>query len=219
MSTSCHLLLLVCTSATALSCAGRPEYARGRGVSAELHRAATGPSLTDSQLAALRPAAAIADPYAPIRAGQTDTYVWQNHERVQCPPPSQAEKPDAAHLPAPALGNVLSAVPERTAVTEGFAQSTPPAIAPELVIARLKPALHHCFARWLDGQADAQGSVYLSLELGCAGEVESISAHSKGVDPSALSCLFSAVAPARFSAPQAGHAALSVPIVFKNLAR
>jgi len=59
----------------------------------------------------------------------------------------------------------------------------------------------------------------MALELGCAGDVQAISAENQGVDQSTLSCLFSAVAPARFAPPVGGHATVPVPVVFKNAAR
>lgn len=217
MSISCRLLLLACTPALSLSCAGRHEQARTGPASPSPQRVDARWTISDSQLAALRPSGGpVENAYAPIRTAKADSYVWQNRERVECPPDPAGPKPDAARVHA--LGrNLLGTLPEPTPAPDGFAQTTAHATSPELVIARLRPALHHCFARWLDAQADAQGSVRLELELGCAGEVESISAEAKGVDASALACLFSAVAPARFAAPPAGHAALSVPIVFKNL--
>ena len=218
MSIPCRFLLL-CTPALALSCAGRPELARARPEAPGPQRVAARWTITDSEFAALRPGKpAVESAYAPMRAPQADTYVWHNRERVRCPPEPSAPKADA-RVKSVAAQNLLGTLPERTSAGEPFAEPAPSATSPERVIARLRPALHHCFARWIDDQADAQGSVRLALELGCAGEVESISAQSKGVDESALACLFSAVAPARFAVPPSGHAAFSVPIVFKNLAR
>ncbi len=108
----------------------------------------------------------------------------------------------------------MAALPERTTdLASGSAL-----VNPELVLAALRPAFHHCFSRWLDDHVDAHGSVRFKLELGCAGEVEAISAENRGVDASALECLFSAVAPARFAPPPGGHAIVLMPVVFKNAA-
>jgi hypothetical protein len=61
--------------------------------------------------------------------------------------------------------------------------------------------------------------VRFALELGCAGEVQTIAAEVKGVDESTVACLFNIVGPAQFEPPAGGHARLQVPVVFKNAAR
>ncbi len=156
------------------------------------------------------------NPYAPIRARNANVYSWQSETRAVCTPEARSPQSGVERPLAPtaALG-VLAALPERTSDPASRAQP----VTPDFVVAALRPALHHCFSRWLDEHVDAQGSVRLKLELGCAGEVEAISAENRGVDPSALACLFSVVAPARFAPPAGGHATVLMPVVFRNAAR
>jgi len=59
----------------------------------------------------------------------------------------------------------------------------------------------------------------MALELGCAGDVQAISAENQGVDQSTLSCLFSAVAPAPLCSASRRARYVPVPVVFKNAAR
>ena len=59
----------------------------------------------------------------------------------------------------------------------------------------------------------------LALELGCAGNVQAISADVHGVDEPTLACLFTVVGPAQFDPPANGHATIEVPVVFKHAAR
>ena len=156
----------------------------------------------------------VKNPYAPIRARNADVYSWQSETRAVCTLETLAQ-PSGVERGASAAPNVLAALPERPSDSGHGAQPQ----NPDLVVAGLRPALHHCFSRWLDDRVNAQGSVRFKLELGCAGEVEAISAENQGVDSSTLVCLFSAVAPTRFAPPVGGHATLLVPVVFKNAAR
>jgi hypothetical protein len=211
MSTSRHLLLLAGAQALALSCASRPELARSQ--------AAPALSVIPAWVAAaqLRPRQAPADnPYAPIRSLNAPVYSWQSEKRVACAPEIVAAETEAAPRAAP---GVFAAFPERTSDAASKTLPEKAVISPELVIARLHPALHQCFSRWLEGQTDAQGSANFALELGCAGEVEAISAQIHGVDSSTVTCLFSAIAPAQFTPPAGGHATVRVPVIFKNAAR
>ncbi len=139
-------------------------------------------------------------------------YSWQSEKRAQCAPEAL---PRTLGLEADPARAILAALPEGT--PDPASKALP--VSPDHVVAELRPALHHCFSRWLADRVDAQGSVRLALELGCAGEVEAISAKNQGVDESTLACLFSAVAPARFAPPAGGHATVLVPVVFKNGAR
>ncbi|MEI9950132.1 MAG: hypothetical protein WDO74_14450 [Pseudomonadota bacterium] len=158
----------------------------------------------------------LTNPYAPIRSRNAAMYSWQSEKRAQCIPESLAQRADLEPRSEPGAARaMLAAFPERTSDPGGKTQAP----SPDLVVAGLRHALHHCFSRWLDARVDAQGSVRFALELGCAGEVEAISAENQGVDESTLTCLFSAVAPARFAPPAGGHATVLVPVVFKNAAR
>jgi len=212
MSTSRHLLLVACTQVLAMSCANRPEPARPQAAAPEMPHWGLEPASRDSAQRAPEPRAA--NPYAPTRSPNRAVYLWQSEKRTECSPESQPTQLDTERLPeARAARDLLAAIPERKSVPAGDPRS------PDLVVAGLRPALHHCFSRWLDARLDAQGSVRFALELGCAGEVEAISAENQGVDESTLTCLFSAVAPARFAPPAAGHATIFMPVVFKNAAR
>jgi hypothetical protein len=209
MSTSRHLLLLACTNALVSSCASRPELARLQPAASDMPG-----SIAEAEPPSDVPP--MANPYAPVRSLNPALYSWQSEKRAECTPETLAQHPEAERLSEPnAARGMLAAFPERTSEPASKAQL----VSPDVVVAGLRLALHHCFSRWLDDQADAQGSVRLALELGCAGEVEAISAENQGIDQSTLACLFSAVAPARFAPPAGGHATVRVPIVFKNAAR
>ena len=214
MSTSCHLLLLACLHALVLSCASRPELARPHLAGSNAPRSVV---LLESPFsetpAAILP---VANPYAPVRSPNPAVYSWQSERRAECTPDPLAAMPETGRALGPgAARGVFAALPERTSDPASRAQP----VSPEVVVAGLRPAFHQCFSHWLDDHADAQGSVRLALELGCAGEVDAISAENTGVDSSTLTCLFSAVAPARFAPPAAGHATVRLPVVFKNAAR
>jgi hypothetical protein len=214
MSISRHHLLLACTNALALSCASRPELARSQLAVSDMPRSVIRSEPRSSEPRSAEPQ--VANPYAPVRSRDAAVYSWQSERRVACTPDPMAQAPEAERMLAPSTARgVLAAFPERTSEPASRAQ---PANT-DLVVAALRPAFHHCFSRWLDDQADAQGSVRFALELGCAGEVEAISAENQGVDESTLACLFSAVAPAHFAPPAGGHATLRVPVVFRNAAR
>ena len=144
------------------------------------------------------------------------------------PPLSPAEM-NALGSPEPLAASAPVDAPERPAAdgqdTWGWngpeRQEPPPErrASPDLVVASLRPAFRQCFSRWLDAKADAEGSVYFALELGCAGEVQSILADAKGVDAPTVECLFTVVGPAHFEPPRNGHATIQVPVVFKNASR
>jgi len=216
MSNSRHVLLLACTHALALSCATRPPLSGSRTAPGTPAMPAW-PS--QAELRGSEPLNA--NPYVPIRSPNAAVYSWQNEKRVQCAPGPLEPEPAAGSeraLEPRASAGVLAAFPERPSFSGSSAQSAKP-VSPELVVARLRPALHQCFSHWLDDRADAHGSANFALELGCAGEVEAISAEVHSVDTSTVSCLFSAIAPVRFAPPIGGHAVVRVPIVFKNSAR
>jgi len=214
MSTSRHLLLLACSHALVLSCASQPKPAQSQPAASNMSGL-----VVESEPRFAEPRSAIppvANPYAPVRSLDAEVYSWQSEKRVECAPEPPLDASDAERTLEPsAARGVLAALPERTSDRASRAQP----VSPDVVVAGLRLALHQCFARWLDDQADAQGSVRLALELGCAGEVDAISAQNQGVDESTLACLFSAVAPARFAPPAGGHATVQVPVVFRNAAR
>ncbi len=84
----------------------------------------------------------------------------------------------------------------------------------------MRPRFRQCFSHWIDEKADAEGSVRFALELGCAGNVQAITADDvRGVDEPTLACLFTVVGPAQFDPPANGHATIQVPVVFKSAAR
>ncbi|HEY3255065.1 MAG TPA: hypothetical protein VGJ91_13990 [Polyangiaceae bacterium] len=213
MSTRRHLLLLLsCTPALALACASRPELMRSKPTLPDAARSHVEAALPSVELPSVAPRAT--DPYAPIRSGKVGIYSWQSEKRAACTAESSAQELEPKLEPN-AARSVLAALPERAPEPTTKAQ----AVTPDFVVAGLRPAIHHCFSRWLDAKLDAQGSVRIALELGCTGEVEAISAENQGVNESTLGCLFAAVAPAHFAPPVAGHATVLVPVVFKNAAR
>lgn len=212
MSTFRHLLLS-CTHVVVLSCAIRPQLTASQLAGSDRPR-----SVAESEPFVLGGPVAVpsttANPYAPVPSLSAAIYSWQSERRVECTPESRVLEAERVLEPSPARG-VLAAFPERSSDPGSGAQPS----SPDVVVAGLRSALHHCFSRWLEDQADAQGSVRLALELGCAGEVEAISAENQGVDSSTMACLFSAVAPARFAPPAGGHGTVHVPVVFKNAER
>lgn len=214
MSTSCHLLMLACLHALVLSCASRPELARPHLAGSDAPRSDVALQSPFSETPDAIPP--VANPYTPVRSPNAAVYSWQSARRAECTlnPLAPVPETDRALEPGAARG-VLAALPERTSDRANRAQS----VSPEVVIAGLRSAFHRCFSHWLDDHADAQGSVRLALELDCAGEVDAISAENTGVDSGTLTCLFSAVAPARFAPPAGGHATVHLPVVFKNAAR
>jgi hypothetical protein len=208
MSNSRRLLLLGCVPALTLSCAGRPTPVRSQPASSVMPQWLATSVLSSTPA----PEAAISvNPYAPTRLAGAAVYSWQSEKPAECEPQSALSGADLERRST----RWLAALSEST--SESTDQARP--ISADFVVAGLRPAIHHCFSRWLDSKLDAQGSVRLALELGCAGEVEAISAENRGVDESTLTCLFSALAPARFAPPAGGHATVLVPVVFKNAAR
>ena len=207
MSNSRHLMLLACAQALALSCAHRPELARSQPAISQIPDWGVESALRSSATPAAAPS--VSNPYAPTRTLAAGVYSWQSDKRTECPAESWAR------LQLSAAPGLLAAFPER--ILEPV-DKAPPASADSVVLA-LRPAIHHCYSRWLEANVDAQGRVRFALELGCAGDVQAISAVNQGVDESTLTCLFSAVAPARFAPPVGGRATVLVPVVFKNAAR
>ncbi len=181
------------------------------------------------------------NPYAPKRSANGPEYSWQNATPSKCgagPLPAAAPSAPTTTLTFDGSIGVFPVMTneEASALQAQLAQDAPGTWGsgaraeadpeaehhvsnPELVVAALRPRFRQCFSHWLEAKADAQGSVRFALELGCAGEVQSISAAVQGVDQPTLECLFAVVAPAQFDPPPAGHASIQVPVVFKNAAR
>jgi hypothetical protein len=191
-----------------------------------------GPSaiVFEPQLAA---ATGTPNPYAPVRSAEPAQYSWQSPSHAKCAQGSVASGPELdAVLTFSGSVGVFPPLPEEdpSAATKpgqpaldtwGSGEAPPPdkrVGSADTVVAALRPAFRHCFSRWLESNAEARGSVRFSLELGCTGEVQAISADVEGVDEPTLECLFSVVAPAQFEPPAGGHATLRVPVVFKNAA-
>jgi len=214
MSISHHSLLLIGVQALALGCAHRAVTAATRPA---LSDAATRNIESDLRVARLHSAASPAsNPYTPVRSSNASLYSWQSETRADCPPESSPVKAESERpLTSRAARGMLGSLPEQ--VPEPVIRTQP--VSSELVVAQLRPALRQCFSRWLNERVDAAGSVRFVLELGCGGEVVSISAENQGVDETTLRCLFSAVAPARFAPPAGGRATVLVPVVFKNTGR
>ena len=176
------------------------------------------------------------NPYAPKRSATGPEYSWQSATPSKC---GTDPLPAAAPSTVLTFNGPIGVFPvltndEASSLQAQLADEAPDtwgtgahpeleaehrASNPELVVAGLRPRFRQCFSHWLDAKADAQGSVRFALELGCAGDVQSISAAVQGVDEPTLQCLFAVVAPAQFDPPPAGHASIQVPVVFKNAAR
>jgi hypothetical protein len=189
-----------------------------------------------------RPDGAATNPYTPTRLSLLNSYAWQNPKRPVCSRALGALEPEASYttqvklsfsgsvaafplLPEddPTVGS-LKPDSDAAALDTWGTGPHPEATAnarrdPDFVVASLRPRLRSCFAGLLDRSAEAQGSIRFALELGCAGEVQTISAKAEGVDEPTVECLFAVVAPAMFDPPAGGHATIHVPVVFKNSGR
>jgi hypothetical protein len=215
-------LVFVC-SACALellgsACASRPEIVPVR------YTAAEAPQPIELEPAPVEPVAA--NPYAPKRNANGAHYSWQSATPVKClsnaKPAALSFSGSVGVFPllsdeeleraqAAADANAAQANAERPEVDKRVS-------SPDLVVASLRPRFRRCFSRWLDAKANAEGSVRFALELGCAGNVQAISADAHGVDEPTVACLFTVVGPAQFEPPANGHGSIQVPVVFKNAA-
>ncbi len=89
--------------------------------------------------------------------------------------------------------------------------------SPDLVVAGLRPRFRQCFSHWIDEKADAEGSVRFALELGCAGNVQAITADDRARCGRAHAGLpIYVVGPHNSIPPANGHAIIQVPVVFKS---
>ena len=222
-----RILVLSCLQLL-FSCASRPAPVPIR------HPEPDGPADIDFEPQPVLAAAAQApNPSAPTRSSNRPHYSWQSPTPSQpCLSDPVASEPEVSTVltfsgsvgifpPLPEEDPATPPVLREPADTWGSGEHPKPerAATPDLVVASLRPGFRHCFSRWLDDKADAQGSVRFALELGCAGDVRTISADSQGVDEPTLECLFAVVAPAQFGPPANGHATIQVPVVFKNAER
>jgi hypothetical protein len=182
------------------------------------------------------------NPYAPTRLSLLNSYAWQNPKRPTCSAPLGTPRREETYTTQVRLsfsGSVAAfpllpeddpsapkpeVVPSTPALEPVGTGSPPPGSAgvrrdPDFVVASLRPRLRGCFAGLLERRAQAEGSIRFALELGCAGEVQTISAKAEGVDEPTVECLFAVVAPALFDPPVGGRATIHMPVVFKNSAR
>jgi hypothetical protein len=188
------------------------------------------------------PNGAVLNPYAPTRLSPLNSYGWQNPKRPTCSRPLAplgSDGPYTTQVKLSFSGSVAAfpLLPEDDP-TAPKAKKDPNAPAPDtwgtgphaetvasarrdpdFVVASLRPRLRSCFAGLLDRRAEAEGSIRFALELGCAGEVQAISAKAEGVDQPTVECLFAVVAPAMFDPPAGGRATIHMPVVFKNSTR
>lgn len=166
-------------------------------------------------------------PYTPKREADGPHYSWQSASPVKC-----ASNATPAVLTFSGSVGVFPLLSDeeleqaQAAADARVAQANaeqPEAdkhtFSPDLVVAALRPRFRQCFSHWLDVGADGEGSVRFALELGCAGNVQAISADARGVDPPTVACLFGVVGSAQFDPPANGHATIQVPVVFKNTVR
>ena len=232
-----HSCFLACAIACACSSSAgqsQPRDARDEAVASAAFDAEPTATPETSALAA-------ANPYAATRLSPLNSYGWQNPKRPPCGKPVGSPNRDETYTAPVKLsfsGSIASfpllpeddpnaiqpkrEADERPLDTWGegpLADATSTRRDPDFVVASLRPRLRSCFASWLDRRAEAEGSIRFALELGCAGEVQTISAKAEGVDESTVQCLFAVVAPATFAPPAGGHATIHVPVVFKNAGR
>ncbi|MET0791232.1 MAG: hypothetical protein ABW061_06890 [Polyangiaceae bacterium] len=218
------VVALACSFGSLLSACASPQ-----AVVPVRYTASEGPQVIEFEAPPAEPNETLApNPYAPKHDSDGPHYSWQSATPVKCAP--DAEKP--AVLTFSGSVGVFPLLSDEELERAQLAADAPPpsgkeepsevdkrASSPDLVVAALRPRFRQCFSRWLDAKADAEGSVRLALELGCAGNVQAINAEVRGVDEPTLACLFTVVGPAQFGPPVAGHATIQVPVVFKNAAR
>jgi hypothetical protein len=173
------------------------------------------------------------NPYLPTRIAPLHQYAWQNPKHPPCSR-SQAlvDRNDTYTTQVklsffgsvaafPLLADEDSGIVPPKPEADGAPTETAGASRrdPDFVVASLRPRLRSCFSSLLERREQAEGSIRFALSLGCAGEVQTISAKTEGVDEPTIECLFAVVAPAMFDPPAGGHATIQVPVVFKNSAR
>lgn len=173
------------------------------------------------------------NPYAPTCITPLHQYAWQNPKHTPCNRSAALTEPATTYTAEVKLSffDSVAAFPLLTDDVEGIvppkpqADGAPPESVgasrrdPNFVVASLRPRLRSCFSSLLERSEQAEGSIRFALSLGCAGEVQTISAKAEGVDEPTIECLFAVVAPAMFDPPAGGHATIQVPVVFKNSAR
>jgi hypothetical protein len=164
------------------------------------------------------------NPYTPKRDSEAPHYSWQSATPVKCAADAKPTRltfsgsvgvfpllSDAELQQAQAAADAAQASAEQP-------EADTRASSPDLVVASLRPRFRQCFSHWLEAKTNAEGSVRFALELGCAGNVQAITADAHGVDEPTVMCLFTVVGPAQFDPPANGHATIQVPVVFKNTA-
>lgn len=173
------------------------------------------------------------NPYAPTCITPLHQYAWQNPKHPPCSRSSALAEPAQTYTAEVKLSffDSVASFPLLTGDEAGIVPPKPeadgaPAESPSLgrrdpnfVVASLRPRLRSCFSSLLERSEQAEGSIRFALSLGCAGEVQTISAKTEGVDLPTIECLFAVVAPAMFDPPVGGRATIQVPVVFKNSAR
>lgn len=225
MSIHRHVPLLACIHAIIVGCRSQPLPVQPSAPPP------SGPQAIEFEVPPAQPERSTS-PYAPTRSANSPHYSWQNASPKKCESVPVARQPEAPvvlkfsgsvgvfpPIPDEVIDAEQAQAREPQTTGDGVEPSAAAARSADFVVASLRPAFRHCFSRWLDAKADAEGSVRLALELGCAGDVQAISADVQGVDEPTLECLFTVVAPAQFGPPANGRATLQVPVVFKNASR
>jgi hypothetical protein len=173
------------------------------------------------------------NPYAPTCITPLHQYAWQNPQRPPCNRSAALPVQEEIYTTQVRLSffDSVAAFPLLTDDAPGIVPPKPEADGapaevptagrrdPDFVVASLRPRLRSCFSSLLERSERAEGSIRFALSVGCAGEVQTISAKAEGVDEPTIECLFAVVAPAMFDPPASGHATIQVPVVFKNSAR
>ena len=218
-----RLFLLACGAASACTSSVQPPR------SSSPHDDAAFASAAESEREGAGESRARAtNPYAPTRLSLPHSYAWKNPKRSACGPRGRDET-HSAQTKLSFKGSLaafpLSRDDDPSATLDTWGAAVEPEAStgaghnPDFVVASLRPRLRGCFSDWLERRSNAEGSVRFALELGCAGDVQAISAKAEGVDEPTVECLFAVVAPAQFDPPAGGHATLQVPVVFKNAAQ
>jgi hypothetical protein len=228
----CLRLRLMAVGACLAACGAAPST---KAPSSPPPNAAAAPASAAAERPFAVESSAKADnPYAPHCITPLQRYAWQNPKQPACGGAKAVTEQDGSDttqvkltffdsvaafplLPEDETG-VVPPKPEADGAP-ALAASAPARRDPDFVVASLRPRLRSCFTSLLERSERAEGSIRFALGLGCAGEVQTISANTEGVDEPTIECLFKVVAPAMFEPPATGHATIQVPVVFKNSAR
>jgi hypothetical protein len=78
----------------------------------------------------------------------------------------------------------------------------------------MRAGFRACYARELQENPDARGSMRFSVRVGATGRVDSVDAQANGVSSGLAECAKARVRVAQFAPPAGGTAVLQFPVTF-----